>query len=225
MSVGSISTLRCLICHENLQVAGDTRPATDITLRAVLFALRVMNASSILWNVPESDSHLWLLPHSSTYTGMCCNEGNRWQRASSSHAPVHIEHQSWALWVHYSSGVWFFSMCRRYDDHPPFFYCSRRSHRVQTSCMEEVLYLKWVTAHFPSNIVAVIRTLICLSSGTQFGNGWFVSYGRCWEASMLQLGLADLYRDREMWLDRWKIRKCFLGEKTDSHPYPNPPPP
>lgn len=57
----------------------------------------------------------------------------------------------------------------------------------------------------------------------QFGNGWFVSYGccfllffKCRAPSMLQLGLTDVQRDWEMSLDRWEIRRCFLGEKTDS---------
>lgn len=45
--------------------------------------------------------------------------------------------------------------------------------------MEELLYPKWLPALFPSHIVVIIRGLICLNSGTQFGNGWFVSYGPC----------------------------------------------
>lgn len=33
---------------------------------------------------------------------------------------------------------------------------------------------------------------------------------------MPRLGPADIQWDREMWIDRWEIRKCFPGEKTDS---------
>lgn len=69
---------------------------------------------------------------------------------------------------------------------------------------KEVLYPKWIHS-LSSNIVAAISGLICLKSGTQFGNGWFVSHREC----MQWLGLSDTQRGEETWLDRWKITFFF----------------
>ena len=144
------------------------------------------------------------------------DRGNRWRRASFSHAPMHIEIPVlWPMSALFFRNIFLPQCAEDMMIIHPFLYCSRGSNRIKTSSVEEVLYPKWVNALFPSNIVVVISILICLNSGTQFGNGWFVSYGRwlfflkCWGPSMLQLGLAELRRDGEMWLDRWKIRKCF----------------
>lgn len=75
---------------------------------------------------------------------------------------------------------------------------------VESKQPKEVLYPKWIHS-LSSNIVAAISGLICLKSGTQFWNGWFVSHREC----MQWLGLSDTQRGEETWLDRWEI-KFFL---------------
>lgn len=75
---------------------------------------------------------------------------------------------------------------------------------VESKQAKEVLYPKWIHS-LSSNIVAAISGLICLKSGTQFGNGWFVSHREC----VQWLGLSDTQRGEETRLDRWEITFFF----------------
>lgn len=140
------------------------RPTQLLTSPSELYvSLLVLNASSILRNFLRFDSSPLTLPYSLMCIGMCCREGNWWRRASFSHAPMHLKIPIfWSLSALFFRSMFFSQYAEDMMIIHPSFIVTEDQHS-QNKPNEGGVVSK--VALFPSNIVAIIRGLICLNSG------------------------------------------------------------